>query len=47
MKVYESNEEYPYCHYKNGLKPWKDYPLLDRVSLIIAIIALIFAYTNG
>lgn len=47
FKIYPPNEKYDYPHYKNGLKPWREYPLIDKISLIASIISLIVAYTKG
>ena len=44
LKVYPPDNDYPYPHYRNGLRSWSSFPLSSRISLIVSIIVLIIAY---
>lgn len=46
FKVYPPDNDYPYPHYRNGLKSWSSFPLSSRISLIVSIIVLIIAYAK-
>lgn len=46
MKIYPPNKQYPYWHYKCGIRAWRDTPIISRIILVISIVTLIISYKN-